>query len=86
MRAVLMDWVFEKGEWKQQETNPQECTVRSAADPVECRFDTKEGGQYRVTATILDDRERRNESELTLWVAGGKVVPRRNIERTRRRF
>ena len=80
MRAVLMDWVFEKGEWKQQETNPQECTVRSAADPVQCRFETKEGGQYRVTATILDDRERRNESELTLWVAGGKVVPRRNIE------
>ncbi len=80
LRAVLMDWVFEKGEWKQQETNPQECTVRSAADPVQCRFETKEGGQYRVTATILDDRERKNESELTLWVAGGKVIPKRNLE------
>ena len=80
MRAVLVDWVFEKGEWKQKETNPQECTVRSAADPVQCRFESKEGGQYRVTATIQDDRERKNESELTLWVAGGKVVPRRNIE------
>ena len=80
MRAVLMDWVFEKGEWKQQETNPQECTVRSAAEPVQCRFETKEGGQYRVTATIQDDRERKNESELTLWVAGGKVVPKRDIE------
>jgi uncharacterized protein YfaS (alpha-2-macroglobulin family) len=80
MRTELMDWVFEKGEWKQRETNPQECTVRSAADPVQCRFETKEGGQYRVTATILDDRERKNESELTLWVAGGKVVPRRNVE------
>jgi uncharacterized protein YfaS (alpha-2-macroglobulin family) len=80
MRAVLMDWVFEKGEWTQQETNPQECTVRSAVDPVECRFETKQGGQYRVTATIQDDRERRNESELTLWVAGGRVAPRRGIE------
>jgi uncharacterized protein YfaS (alpha-2-macroglobulin family) len=80
MRAVLLDWVFEKGEWKQQETNPQECTVRSAADPAQCRFETKEGGQYRVTATIQDDRERRNESELTLWVAGGKVVPKRDVE------
>lgn len=80
MRAVLMDWVFEKGEWKQQETNPQECTVRSAADPVQCRFETKEGGQYRITATIRDDRERKNESELTLWVAGGKIVPKRNVE------
>jgi alpha-2-macroglobulin len=80
LRAVLMDWVFEKGEWKQQETNPQECTVRSAADPAQCRFETKEGGQYRVTATILDDRERKNESELTLWVAGGKVRPKRDVE------
>ncbi|HET9532994.1 MAG TPA: DUF6049 family protein, partial [Blastocatellia bacterium] len=81
IRAVLMDWVFEKGEWKQKEANPQECVVRSTADPVECRFETKEGGVYRVTATIYDDRERRNESELTLWVAGGKVVPRRNVEK-----
>lgn len=80
MHAVLMDWVFEKGEWKQQETNPQECSVRSAIDPVQCRFETKEGGQYRITATIQDDRERKNESELTLWVAGGKIVPKRNVE------
>lgn len=80
LRAVLMDWVFEKGEWKQQEKNPQECTVRSSATPVECRFETKEGGQYRVTAAIQDDRERKNESELTLWVAGGKLVPKRDVE------
>ena len=80
IRAVLMDWVFEKGEWKQQEKNPQECTVRSAATPVDCRFETREGGQYRVTATIQDDRERKNESELTLWVAGGQVVPKRDVD------
>ncbi|HLG14839.1 MAG TPA: DUF6049 family protein [Blastocatellia bacterium] len=80
MRAVLLDWVYEKGEWQQKEVNPQECAVRSAAEPVECRFETREGGMYRVTATILDDRERPNESELTLWVAGGKVIPKRNVE------
>src|SRR6185369_14195767 len=80
MRAVLLDWVFEKGEWKQKEVNPQECEVRSADAPVECRFETKEGGTYRITATVMDDRERRNESELTLWVAGGKVVPKRDVE------
>jgi alpha-2-macroglobulin len=80
MRAVLLDWVFEKGEWKQKEVNPQECEVKSGQSPVECRFETKEGGAYRITATVMDDRERRNESELTLWVAGGKVVPRRDVE------
>jgi hypothetical protein len=28
----------------------------------------------------MDDRERRNESELTLWVAGGKQPPKREVE------
>jgi uncharacterized protein YfaS (alpha-2-macroglobulin family) len=80
MRAVRLDWTFENGQWKQQEADPQDCEVKSAADAVKCSFATKEGGQYRVTATILDDRERPNESELTLWVAGGKVIPRRDVE------
>ncbi|MCI0489561.1 MAG: MG2 domain-containing protein [Blastocatellia bacterium] len=80
MRAVLLDWVYEKGEWIQKEINPQDCSVRSQAGPVQCSFETKEGGVYSVTATILDDRERKNESELTLWVAGGKLPPQRDIE------
>ncbi len=79
MRAVLLDWEFEDGEWRQKEANPQECSVQSGVDPVKCTFTPKEGGVYRVTATIMDDRERRNESELTLWVAGGKTPPRRDV-------
>src|SRR5437764_8810817 len=35
---------------------------------------------YRVTARIQDDRERPNESALTLWVAGGKNPPKRDVE------
>src|SRR5262249_45051275 len=80
MRAVLLDWVFEKGEWRQQETNAQECSVTSQSGPVSCTFQTKEGGPYRVTATIMDDRERQNQSSLTLWVAGGKTPPKRDVE------
>jgi alpha-2-macroglobulin len=80
MRAVRLDWVQEKGKWTQKEVDPQECSVKSAADPVECRFATKEGGVFRVTATVMDDRERPNESEMNLWVAGGKMVPKRDVE------
>ena len=80
LKLVLLDWVFEKGEWRQKETNPQECSKTSGTDAVECRFEPKEGGTYRVTATVLDDRERANESTLTLWVAGGKVPPKRDVE------
>jgi uncharacterized protein YfaS (alpha-2-macroglobulin family) len=80
MRAVLLDWVYEKGEWKQKETNAQDCTVKSASDAVKCTFTPKLGGMYRVTARIQDDRERPNESALTLWVAGGKTPPKRDVE------
>ena len=80
IRAVLLDWVYKNGEWKQEELNPQDCSVRSSEDAVTCAFASNEGGTYRVTATIMDDRERRNESELTLWVAGGKQPPKRDVE------
>ncbi|MDT4953339.1 MAG: alpha-2-macroglobulin [Acidobacteriota bacterium] len=80
MRAVLLDWVYEKGEWKQKESNPQDCNVPSGSDAVKCTFKPKEGGVYRVTARIQDDRERPNESALTLWVAGGKTPPKRDVE------
>jgi alpha-2-macroglobulin len=79
MRAALIDWVYEKGEWQERETSPQECVIKSGNDPVKCRFESKEGGVYRVTASVIDDRERRNESELTFWVPGGKQPPRRDL-------
>ncbi|MBA3715739.1 MAG: hypothetical protein H0W76_25380, partial [Pyrinomonadaceae bacterium] len=79
MRAALLDWTFEKGAWVQKETNPQECTVKSANEAVKCTMPTKAGGMYRVTARVMDDRERLNESELTLWVAGGKRPPQRDV-------
>jgi uncharacterized protein YfaS (alpha-2-macroglobulin family) len=80
MRAVLLDWKQVKGEWKQVESNPQDCLIVSAADAVKCTFASKEGGVYRVTSTIRDDRGRENESELTLWVAGGKHPPKTGVE------
>ncbi|MCM3869438.1 MAG: Ig-like domain-containing protein, partial [Pyrinomonadaceae bacterium] len=81
MVAVLLDWRQEKGEWKQVETDSQECVIRSLASGVKCAFQPKQGGQYRVTSTIRDDRGRRNESELTLWVAGGTQPPKSAVEK-----
>jgi alpha-2-macroglobulin len=81
MRAVLLDWKQVKGEWTQVESNPQDCVVQSTNDAVRCTFTPKAGGQYRVIARIHDDEERANESELTLWVAGGKQAPSRSVEK-----
>jgi uncharacterized protein YfaS (alpha-2-macroglobulin family) len=79
MRAAPLEWKQTRGQWKQVEGEAEECVIRSAADAVKCTFRPKAGGTYRVTARVHDDRERPNESELTLWVAGGKNPPRRDV-------
>ena len=79
LRLVRLDYVYEKGEWKQQERDVQEQTVKSGADAVSTRFKTTLGGMYRLTAQVRDERERLNESELSLWVAGGKLKPIREV-------
>jgi uncharacterized protein YfaS (alpha-2-macroglobulin family) len=80
MRAELLEWVYQNDVWQQKAISSQSCNVPSGKDAVQCKFETKEGGQYRITATVMDDRERYNESELTLWVAGGKQPPKRGVE------
>jgi hypothetical protein len=79
MRSAQLEWKQVRGRWQQVEGEAEECTVSSAADAVKCTFRPKAGGVYRVTARVYDDRERPNESELTLWVAGGKTPPRRDV-------
>ncbi|HEU4932258.1 MAG TPA: alpha-2-macroglobulin family protein, partial [Pyrinomonadaceae bacterium] len=80
MHAALLDWKQVEGQWTEVESNPQDCVVQSTNDAVRCTFTSKVGGRYRVVATIHDDHERANETELTLWVAGGKRSPNRGVE------
>ncbi|MGI8788176.1 MAG: DUF6049 family protein [Pyrinomonadaceae bacterium] len=80
IKAVLKDWTFDKGVWKQETVDEQTCNIKSADKGVPCKFTAKAGGTYTITARVLDDRERPNESEITVWVAGGKTPPKRNVE------
>lgn len=82
MVAMRLKWEQQQtGHWKQVETDPQECVIRSSASAVNCSFQSKEGGEYRVKANVRDDRERLNESELELWVSGFvSMRPRDNEE------
>jgi len=72
MIATRLSWKRIKGDWTPVDIDPQECLIRSSASDVTCTFQPKEGGQYRIKATIRDDLERRNESELKIWVSGGE--------------
>jgi alpha-2-macroglobulin len=79
--SVRMDWVQESGQWKQVEKDPQSCAVQSTSEAISCKFTPKEGGMYRVKATVNDNKGRANETELTLWVPGGATPPNRSVER-----
>jgi alpha-2-macroglobulin len=80
LRAERLDWEQEAGEWKETVAGTQDCPTLSAAEPVRCTFTSTEGGAYRVRATVADDRGRSNETELRIWVAGGKTVPPRGVD------
>ena len=79
LRAVRSEWTWDKGAWKEEEADVQECTVKSGDDPQECTFATKQGGTVRVGATVTDEEGRKHRSELTVWVAGGKQPQSRDL-------
>jgi uncharacterized protein YfaS (alpha-2-macroglobulin family) len=80
IKAVLKDWIFDKGAWKEETIDEQTCQTKSAETAQKCAFVAKQGGRYTITARVSDDRERPNESEITIWVPGGKTPPKRNVE------
>ncbi|HEX8073095.1 MAG TPA: alpha-2-macroglobulin family protein [Pyrinomonadaceae bacterium] len=79
LTLVRLDYVFEKGSWRQTEADTQEQTIKSANEAVAVRLPTRGGGVYRLTARVRDERARPNETELTLWVAGGRRPPLRDL-------
>jgi alpha-2-macroglobulin len=83
LTAVRLDWTSQGGSWRQTEEDAQSVTLQSGAEPVRASFATPQGGTYRIRATVTDARGRPNRSELTLWVTGGRPVPRRDLEQER---
>jgi uncharacterized protein YfaS (alpha-2-macroglobulin family) len=80
LRAERLDWEQVEGEWKEVPKDAQERTLESAGDPVRARFEVKEGGAWRVGARVADERGRENETQVRVWVAGGRLPPRRGLE------
>ncbi len=79
IHTVLHRWRQINGTWLQVDEEPQDCSVKSSTSAVPCTFASKDGGVYRVTATIKDDHGRPNETEMTFWVAGGDMPARRDL-------
>ena len=80
LRLERLEWEQVEGEWKEVPKDAQETKVASAAEPAHVRFSVREGGTWRVLARVQDEAGRANETELRVWVAGGRVPPRRELE------
>ena len=83
VKAVRQDWEYKKGKYELKELDPQTCSVVAAAAASPCRFLTKEGGSYQVTAVIVDAKGRPNTTKLTFWVTGGDQPPARDVKQER---
>ena len=80
IKAYRLDWESSRGELKVKHADSSSQEVVSQAQPVSFKVATGEGGTYQVQAFIQDDHNRRNRSEMTMWVAGGPQPPSRRIE------
>jgi uncharacterized protein YfaS (alpha-2-macroglobulin family) len=80
LQAARMEWKTVRGAWREEAVDVQECPVGSGLEPVSCTFETKEGGEYRITATVTDAFGRKNESQFTRWVSGGRRPAARKVE------
>ena len=81
VNAVLKNWKYINNVWQNVEVDAQTCKIKSTETIANCEFTPKEGGVYLITATVLDDRERPNESEIELWVEGAQTAPQRGVEK-----
>lgn len=81
--TVRLDWEYKNGRYATIEVDPQTCKVQSRAGtktPASCHFNTKEGGTYQITSTIVDKQGRPNQTKLTFWVTGGNNPPAREVK------
>ncbi len=83
VKAVRQDWEYKRGKYTLKELDPQTCSVVAAAAASPCRFLTKQGGSYQVTAVIVDAKGRPNTTKLTFWVTGGDQPPARDVKQER---
>lgn len=81
--AGRLDYRYDdNGRYVEALVDEQACAVTSEAadDGVRCEFATEIGGQYRITAVVVDDAGRSNRAVFTQWVSGSTAPPSRNLE------
>ena len=76
--AERLSWKQEKREWIERPIESRECAIISGEAAARCTFAAPTPGNWRVTATVADDRGRPNVAQLRRWVAGMSSAPVRS--------
>jgi uncharacterized protein YfaS (alpha-2-macroglobulin family) len=82
MRAARVDWSWKNGKAETTYEDVQDCATASSAagqKDATCTFTPRQGGVYKLRAVVKDAQGRKNESEVTMWVAGGEQPPSRDV-------
>ncbi|NDD31640.1 MAG: hypothetical protein EB084_25610, partial [Proteobacteria bacterium] len=79
LRLTRLEYAWESGTVEEIAVDAHD--HRSGDTPVVDELVPPEGGEYRLVAEIEDDKGRRNRSEITFWVPGGKQIPAREVTR-----
>jgi uncharacterized protein YfaS (alpha-2-macroglobulin family) len=79
-QAARLEWKYRNNRWMEEEVDIQKCDMASQKKAVTCTFETPVGGSYRISAVVTDEKGRKNRTELTRWVSGGKQPPARKVE------
>ena len=78
--CIRQRWVQEKGKWLQKDEVVARKKMTSGKEPAEAVFAALPGGSYLLRAVLSDAKGRKNQSQLTLWVAGEKRPENRRLE------
>lgn len=73
--VVRLEWQRLQGRWQEVEVDPQSFALKSQTAPIAFTFATKEGGTYRITARVQDEKGHTNRTTMTRWVSGGQAQP-----------
>ncbi len=81
VKVYRQDYEVVDGQYRSTQTDVQkQSAVSGSSAPVKLSFQTPAGGTYKVEVRGSDDKGRLNQSDLTIWVAGGKQPPERKVE------
>ena len=78
IHSYRSEWDWKTNKLTRAQESTQELT--SGQHALKVKIPASEGGTYLVEALVQDQENRRNRSELTMWVAGGKQPPSLRVE------